>query len=419
MTITNINNLFKIGNQWPPESELSRLTTYTTNQRLFEGKHDLVFNHNPSDETRRKDIVTNWHLLYNSVIHILKYGNAVLKIRFDDHAKIDLINPSLWFPVVSPDNKAEVASHVIAWTFNENGTDYLTAEIHRKGSIENRLYVMKDGKIANAVELSTIERYKDVPDSQKTGIEDFLVIPLTNIGAESVVGTDDFTDINGLIKELENRLIKTSRTLDKFSDPNIVGSEASINIDPDTGESDIEIGGGRFIPVGEDGTAPYYLVWDAKLEASFKQIEFILSQLYIMSETSAACFSDLKNGLAESGSALKRLLMPTLAKVNRLKIIMESPLKDVLRTAADIEVASKLSGATKLENISIDWRSSLPVDMKELVDIETQRVNYRLTSKHSSLKRLNEGASEADIEAELAAIDGEQTREFGLMNLEQ
>ena len=98
---------------------------------------------------------------------------------------------------------------------------------------------------------------------------------------------------------------------------------------------------------------------------------------------------------------------------------MEAPLKDVLRTAADIEVASKLSGATKLENISIDWRSSLPVDMKELVDIETQRVNYRLTSKHSSLKRLNEGASETDIEAELAAIDDEQSREFGLMNLEQ
>ena len=456
MTITNINNLFKIGNQWPPESELSRLTTYTTNQRLFEGKHDLVFNHNSADETRKKDIVTNWHkrictlfadlvvgsppdftaenqptmdritnnnkmdiLLYNSVIHILKYGNAVLKIRYDERAKIDLINPGLWFPVISPDNKAEVESHVIAWTFSENGTDYLTAEIHRKGSIENRLYVMKDGKISNAVELSTIERYKDIPDSQKTGVNDFLVIPLTNIGAESVVGTDDFTDINGLIKELENRLIRTSRTLDKFSDPNIVGSEASINIDPDTGESDIEIGGGRFIPIGEDGTAPYYLVWDAKLEASFKQIEVILSELYIMSETSAACFSDLKTGLAESGSALKRLLMPTLAKVNRLKIVMEAPLKDVLRTAADIEIASKLSGATKLENISIDWRSSLPVDMKELVDIETQRVNYRLTSKHSSLKRLNEGASEADIEAELAAIDGEQSREFGFMNLEQ
>ncbi len=456
MTITNINNLFKIGNQWPPESELSRLTTYTTNQRLFEGKHDLVFSHNSADETRRKDIVANWHkrlctlfadlvvgsppdftadnqptmdritsnnkmdiLLYNSVIHILKYGNAVLKIRYDERAKIDLINPGLWFPVISPDNKAEVESHVIAWTFSENGTDYLTAEIHRKGSIENRLYVMKDGKISNAVELSTIERYKDVPESQKTGVDDFLVIPLTNIGAESVVGTDDFTDINGLIKELENRLIKTSRTLDKFSDPNIVGSEASINIDPDTGESDVEIGGGRFIPISEDGTAPYYLVWDAKLEASFKQIEFILSQLYIMSETSAACFSDLKAGLAESGSALKRLLMPTLAKVNRLKIIMEEPLKDVLRIAADIEVASKLSGATKLENISMDWQSSLPVDMKELVDIETQRVNYRLTSKHSSLKRLNEGASEADIDAELAAIAAEQSREFGLMNLEQ
>ena len=226
------------------------------------------------------------------------------------------------------------------------------------------------------------------------------------------VGTDDFGDINGLISELENRLIKTSRTLDKFSDPNIVGSESSINIDPDTGESDVEIGGGRFIPIGEDGAKPYYLVWNADLEASFKQIEFILSQLYIMSETSAACFSDIKAGFAESGSALKRLLLPTLAKVNRLKITIEAPLKDILGIAAELEAVSNLQGSTTLENISIDWRSSLPVDMTESVANEATALNYRLSSKEAAIRRLNEGMSEDDIKNELATIEKERVREF-------
>jgi len=455
MTITNINELFKTGSNWPPESELSRLNKYKTNQRLFEGKHDLVFNHNPPDESRPKDIVTNWHkrlctlfadllagtppaitgdpqqtvdritdinkiniLLYNTVINVLKYGNAVLKVRFDQAAKIELVDPALWFPITNPDNRSEIESHVIAWTFSEGDTDYLTCEIHHKGSIDHRLYELKDGKIAHQLELSAIERYSDLKDTEETGIEEFLVIPITNIGAESVFGNDAFTDVNGLIRELENRLIRTSRTLDKFSDPNIVGSEEAINIDPDSGASDVEIGGGRFIPVGEDGTAPYYLVWDANLEASFAQIDAILSQLYIMSETSSACFGDLKSGLAESGSALRRLLMPTLAKVGRLKIIVEPSLKDVLKVAANLEVVSKLSGATILDNISVDWRSSLPVDLKELADVETQRINNRLTSRTSALRRLDEGASEVDIEEELAEIDAERASDYRLMNIE-
>jgi hypothetical protein len=41
------------------------------------------------------------------------------------------------------------------------------------------------------------------------------------------------------------------------------------------------------------------------LEAAFKQIDLLMEQLYILSETSAAAFGQLKAGLAESGTALK------------------------------------------------------------------------------------------------------------------
>jgi len=39
------------------------------------------------------------------------------------------------------------------------------------------------------------------------------------------------------------------------------------------------------------------------LTAAFKEIEILIEQLYVLSETSAAAFGQLKSGLAESGTA--------------------------------------------------------------------------------------------------------------------
>ena len=63
---------------------------------------------------------------------------------------------------------------------------------------------------------------------------------------------------------------------------------------------------------------PGYVTWDGQLEAAFKQIDLLMEQLYILSETSAAAFGQLKAGLAESGTALRRLMMAPLAKVNSI-----------------------------------------------------------------------------------------------------
>ena len=56
----------------------------------------------------------------------------------------------------------------------------------------------------------------------------------------------------------------------------------------------------------------------------------VINSLYMVSELSPAALGDLKQGLAKSGSALKRLMMPTLAKVNRLiQFALDPALKDV------------------------------------------------------------------------------------------
>ena len=74
----------------------------------------------------------------------------------------------------------------------------------------------------------------------------------------------------------------------------------------------------KYIALNEGESPPEILTWDAQMGATFSHIEEVLGQLYVMAELSPAAFGETKSGLAESGSALKRLMLPTLAKVNRL-----------------------------------------------------------------------------------------------------
>jgi len=132
-----------------------------------------------------------------------------------------------------------------------------------------------------------------------------------------------------------------------------------------------------------------------------------MEQLYILSETSAAAFGQLKAGLAESGTALRRLMMAPLAKVNRIRMRFDPALKKVLRLASLLEKAQGMSEAVALENIRIDWKDGLPDDDQELTQNETQRYTTGLTSLESSLRRLYGLEGEA-LQDEIDRINKEQ-----------
>jgi hypothetical protein len=132
-----------------------------------------------------------------------------------------------------------------------------------------------------------------------------------------------------------------------------------------------------------------------------------MEQLYILSETSAAAFGQLKSGLAESGTALRRLMMAPLAKVNRIRMRFDPALKEVLWLASILERAQGMAGAVGLEDIHIDWKDGLPDDEQELTQNEVQRYTAGLTSLESSLRRLYGLEGEA-LQEEIDRIRGEQ-----------
>jgi len=444
------------GQPWPPPTEAERLERYAQNRLLFEGKHELVYKDwirlLREDQQATLEMVLNWHkrltllfadlllgepprisagdqdspeqeaieriiednglmnVAYEVVLDLSRFGTGIFKIRYDGRAIIEGQQPAIWFPVIKPDNIKEIQAHVLAWAYEDDIQErgktvtkkYLQTEIHERGKITTAKYPIENNIIGLAIEYAEIE----------TGIDEFLVVPVNNVlTTDRITGLDDYSDLDSIIQELETRIAQISRILDKHADPNMYGPDTALEHDPTTGQWGYR-GGGKYFPVGQGEQPPGYVTWDGQLDAAFRQIDLLMEQLYILSETSAAAFGQLKSGLAESGTALRRLMMAPLAKVNRIRLRFDPALKEVLWLASLLEKAQGMSGAMVLEDIHIDWKDGLPDDEQELTQNEVQRYTAGLTSLESSLRRLY-GLEGQALQEEIERIQAEHSVQGG------
>lgn len=433
------------GQQWPPPAEAERLERYEKNRLLWEGKHEQVFKANflrllreedrtsyefvlnwpkrlstlwadlllgetpavsagetdsPEQETVERLIEENdlWNVAYEGAIDFSRYGVTVFKVRFDGRGIIEAIPPSLWFPVFDPDNIKAVTAHVIGWTYGDDKNKRLKVEIHTPGYIEHREHAIKGNVIGEQLT-------NDNPEA--TGVPYPLIRPVHNLSTtDNPFGGDDYSDLDSLIAEMEVRIAQVTRILDKHSDPNMYGDEAALEYDDEAGGWVFK-GGGKFFPVAQGGVTPGYVTWDGQLEAQFKTLDWLTQQFYSLSETSPAAFGRLEQGLAESGSALKRLMLAPIAKVNRVRMRLDPALKDVLWFAAELERAQGMTGAVQLGDISITWNDGLPDDPREEAEITVQQVDAGLMSQETGVKRL-QGLEGEQLEEELARINTER-----------
>lgn len=443
--LTNLRFL-EPGQQWPPPTEAERLERYQQNKLLFEGKHEQVYQHwiklLRDDQQAVLEMVLNWHkrltllfadlllgeppgitagdqgsdeqktadriiedngfinTAYEVAIDVSRYGTGIFKVRYDGGAIIEGQQPAVWFPVVEPDNIKQIQAHVLAWTYEE-GTEgrrekFLRVEIHERGRITSRLHAVQNGIIGPALEEAVTA----------TDVDEFLVVPVHNVlTSDRVTGLDDYSDLDTIIQELEVRVAQISRILDKHADPNMYGPDSAL--EQDVAGNWIYRGGGKYFPIGPGEEAPGYATWDGQLSAAFQQIDLLMEQLYVLSETSAAAFGQLKSGLAESGTALRRLMMSPLAKVNRIRMRFDPAVKTVLRVASLLERAQGRGNAAELEDIHIAWADGLPDDDQELTQNEVQRYSAGLTSLESALRRLY-GLEGDALQAEVERIQAEQ-----------
>ncbi|WP_448807475.1 phage portal protein [Aminobacterium colombiense] len=420
--LTNVDQLLYPGAPWPPEDKdiVNQLKIYDDNRLLFEGEHvtvfseawerliryefntsfelclnwfrrlstlwgDLLLGEQPSiamksDEEANylDDLIRRtrfWDVAYKVAIDLSRYGGGLFKQRFiNGKAQAKAISPAFWFPIVAEDDAQEITAHVLAWVAPHkiplhgiNTTGDLFVEIHGDGYMESRTYGFCNSAVGDL-------KYSDY---QNTGIDGPLVQYVPNLQrSDSLFGMDDYSDITSIIQEIEVRFAQNARVLDRHADPKMHGPVMALEVDPITGEQIPQVAIGDYIPVHDGDNAPGYLTWDGHISDAMEQVKMLMEQFYMLTETSPAIFGDNRAGLAESGSALKRLLMAPIAKARRIRNTFNNACLDALKKLAALEGRS-------LDDIHIEWGDGIPDDWGE----DSRIINERVSAGTISLKR--------------------------------
>ena len=423
ITPETLSSYFQRGKLWPPEEDIGqgkRITIYEENLKLWQRKHeevytvlknlyadrekdynrvlflinfhkqlstlwaDLLFSEKPAlkagqesrdstgnpiisaEQTYLDSLIIRlslWARCYAARIDMSRYGAGVPKIYAEEGqpAKLQIIAPKNWFPVIGPDGEA--VGHVIAWSTDQK---VLNVEIHSDGLIQSFKLALAEGHIGS-------DPY-DISEVQ-TGYSKALVFPILNaVTSDDIFGTDDYQDIDPIVKRLEITFTRSGRTLDAHSEPAFaVPVEALGPKDPKTGERSYNAKR-RVFPVGDEGQLPQYITWDGQLSASFTLIDKALTQLYTISETCRCAFEPDTLGNAISGKALRMLMMRPLKKSERAKLQFDPALKQILEAISVLDVKNKVPGAVLLKDIQIAWKDGLPDDeLEEATIAQTKR----------------------------------------------
>jgi len=442
--LTDLNWL-QIGNKYPPSDfdTKNRLNKYEDNRRIFEGEHleifkaqfkriervignfenvitygtllnfqklislktaDLLFGENPIIESKNKEeikqLITTSKMfdkLYEVAIDVSRFGDGLVYVYIDNEEGATFCpqNPQLWIPIVDKFNAKKIVNHVLCWKYKDGENSYLKAQIHYKGYFEERLYLLSNSQTVGTVIHSLIES-----DVVKTGIDDFAVIHTSNLTtSDKITGFDDYSDINDIIIEIMVRIAQISRILDKHSSPSVSGPMSALEKDPASGMWSLKMGN-YFPKDSADDAEVKYITWDGQLEASFKQIETLTNQLYLLSEMGTVLLGgDEKGGANISGRALRLKMISPLSKVKRLSRRFDYTIKNILSSLAKLYNLS-----INIEDITINWQDGLPNDAIEEAEIMNIRTGNKQTMSLTRALRTYDYMTEEQAEEELETI---------------
>ena len=451
---------------WPPDDEQSqtRLENYKRSRLLFKGKHQDVFERVQAWLDRQADktlvyVVCNFAGLLSKVSADMLFGEAsrfvcgeddskeqenlqniiidnnllslnyemalsaswrgetIYKARFGkfgdwadkEHAIIESASPGIFWPILHGDNVRGLQGGVFGWVKTaSDDKKYLRIERQLPGQIENELWLLDGSKISRRVPLRLFPEYAELEDIQETGYPGLLFefVPNWRLDDE-FFGINDYYDLEGIFDELNNRVSRISRVLDKHESPRLILPPGIMKYDERTQrwyveKEDLETL--EIDPSAENvGDLPRYLTWDAQLEAAFKQIEKLLELAFMISETSPDAFGLGKDGgRAESGRALKFRLIRLLAKINRKKLYFDQALKNILYAAQYLQAVH--GNGTDPQDVRIEWKDGLPEDPLEAAQIEGTRTGSKATTSVRSAVRRLDGLTGQELEDELTAI---------------
>ena len=337
---------------------------------------------------------------YESGLETSFRGDALFRTRAkDNQLRIEDINPSNWSPQIDASNiRKDPESHTLFYTHQiptaGKPKKVVHLEIHKKGKIVNELYEIEDsGKVGAKLDIELYKEQLGIEDViQETKIDSFLVTHIPNYRINtSYFGISDYIDSEPLMYALNNRLTRVDKILNKHGDPILAVPSGVL-------DEEGRVARGSFGVIEVDsregnGAKPEYIVWDAKLESAFLEIDKLVDFMFLAGDLSPAILGMDKDGQAESGRALKFKMLRTIAKKHRKQLYYDAGLKDLLYTAQDFAFKNGLEvdgvKSKKPEEVTIEWQDGVINDALEQVELEERRLDNDLTSPVDAIMRID------------------------------
>lgn len=339
--------------------------------------------------------------LYESELVNSRKGDDVFKIRSGqrnplvtdspNEVIIEQIGPNNYFPEFDASSGRNNAYRdILMMKFNQGKDVYYHKEIHIPGEIIHEIWSYDE----NAKRLGAQHDPKDFgyQEMEQTGINRSLIFHTPNVrDGSGFWGTSDYSDLDSLFYAINNRLTKSDAAIDKHGDPLLAVPPGVIDENGQVHKSDMGL-----IEVDNETPGfnkPEYIVWDAKLEAAWMELDKLLSILFAVSEIAPALFGMDKDGKIESGRALKFKLLTTIRKRNRKRLYYDQTIKDMIQTSQEFALANNLTvNGQKPQDVirpTVKWSDGIVNDETEQVDIAVKRIDAGLSSAADEIAKLD------------------------------
>jgi hypothetical protein len=449
--------------------ENARLAEHARMRNVYNGLHDVVFPAysaylaDLTKDPKKQKIILDWpELATTSYINLLlgeepevvttrddlperhddqvfidcsRYGFGLYEVS---DAGIQALNPENCYLILTLDNiqlpQAFVFFHVFKKIEGDGDKkkeiEYVKFTIHSTGKIQHVVYEVASNQTVSNIPginltvtatsvsktLKGPKNLKDFPEfayldvdstgAQSPSVDDILIVMVNNqLSSERYYGRSDYKpSVLSLIESLEKLFAQRAEVLAKFVSPTPVIPESATVFDHKNKEWTYRPG--QPIIMGPGDQSPSLMVWDAQLANVTVAIDQSMDQLLQMLQLSKVLLAGKDAGAAESGTALRIRLIPTLAKVSKYARAAEIAIPKV------INLWSQLHPPTvEIPDITINLQDGIPEDPMETAQTAQfwDAMGAMSLERKLVLQGLEEGSDA--FNTELERLKGQQQQE--------
>ena len=282
-----------------------------------------------------------WEMLENVNVDMLRYGVGIVASDPNDALSFVRFEPDSWYEVIDGrgEHLGDVCIRRRPRVFNKQGR----VDVYRfpvDGNPEWLIYELEGDTLGEFLESVVI------PDRSGRQVRALSV---------TVDNTSIFENMKPSVASMSKDVARLDRTLERNSNPHLYGPEGMLEKDPATGQFKIDPEG-MFFPLEEDDQVPGYTQWGSEIEALEWDFNNHERTALVQAGLSPLLFDPAQETNALSGVSLRRTLMPTWARLLRIKERNDSLLRQmILLWNANRRFVSAEVFAFQAGDIRIEW----------------------------------------------------------------